>query len=243
MTNFEPSTPEPEIDDPYDLRPFVIVHLGASLDGVLWHETADTPYLDLYVEALEAFQADAWLKAVPGAFEEQLTEDSGGPEDDFINAFPGGKYLVLLDPPGTSTQEDWENPLFPGAKPVLVVTRSASADRLQELEDLGISYIFAGKTSLDLELLCWKLKEIFQINALVVTSGDEASRHFADAGVMDELSLMTSPTISGEPGRQAFAPGQAGTAPLALNLVHAQAFDAGLMWTRYQSSAPWQEGQ
>ena len=233
MTDFDDETP-----DPYDLRPFVVVHLGATLDGRLWHQgqAANPAHLALYEDALQAFQATAYLTAVPDAFSEDLQDAHAEEEaNDFVNQDADQPYLVILDPLGESTPQDWTGVEARSAEPILVLTHATLPKRVLELRDQKVSYIFAGRTSLDLELMAWKLKELFQVHALVVTSGDQTSRHFLDAGLMDELSLLTAPTVSNGKTPPTFAPGGPGAEESVLNLVHAQAFDSGLMWTRYQA--------
>ncbi len=233
MTDSSAETP-----DPYDLRPFIVVHLGATLDGRLWHEeeAANPAHLALYDDALQAFQANAYLAAVPGAFSRDLQFEGPREEaDDFVNLVDEGEYLVVLDPLGESGSQKWGRLEALTGGPILVLTHAAGPERVQELRDQGISYIFAGEASLDLEVMAWKLKELFQIHALVVTSGDQTSQHFLDAGLMDELSLLTSPTVSNGQTPPTFASGGPDATNAVLNLVHAQAFDSGLMWTRYQA--------
>lgn len=59
--------------------------------------------------------------------------------------------------------------------------------------------MLAGSRGLDLPLALRKLREHFGIERLLVCGGGKTDMSFLAAGVLDELSLVLSPTVSGEP--------------------------------------------
>ena len=63
---------------------------------------------------------------------------------------------------------------------------------------MGIPYIFAGDTEIDMEEALFKLRSYFGIKTLLLEGGSILNGAFQRAGVIDELSLVVDPVIGGE---------------------------------------------
>ena len=116
---------------------------------------------------------------------------------------------------------------------------NASDAYISHLRKAGISYIFAGKDSLDLPLAARKLKELFGIQSMLLSGGGVVDWSFLQAGLIDEISLVIPPVIDGGvrlPSAFDDSPLAAGHAPVALTLTDVQRLEGDAMWLRYVST-------
>lgn len=115
-----------------------------------------------------------------------------------------------------------------------VLTESVSDAYLSYLKKLGISYIFAGQSDLDCETAMVKLKEIFGIERLMVAGGGYIDWAFADAGMIDELSIVLAPAADGERKVTVFERTDKSVNPaIGFSLKDAQKLDGDAVWLRY----------
>lgn len=118
---------------------------------------------------------------------------------------------------------------------VEVLTASVCDDYLAYLRNLGISYIFAGNTDLDCEIATAKLKQLFGIERLIIAGGGYIDWAFADAGVIDELSIVLAPSADGEQQSTVFERTDKSTnKAIAFTLIDVQKFDGNAVWLRYK---------
>lgn len=115
-----------------------------------------------------------------------------------------GFYAVAFDPHG---RLGWksnriidadEDPGYDKAQIIEVLTHQVNGRYLTYLQSMGIPYIFAGETEIDIEEALFKLKAYFGINKLLLEGGSILNGAFQRAGVIDELSLVVDPVIGGE---------------------------------------------
>ena len=102
----------------------------------------------------------------------------------------------------------------------------------------GVSYLFAGKTELDLALLLESLNRELGIKRLLLEGGGKANGSFLRAGLVDELSLAIVPAVDGAKGAPHVFDSEtelAGpTAPVtAMTLKDCKVLDGGEIWLRY----------
>ncbi|MDE7084808.1 MAG: dihydrofolate reductase family protein, partial [Clostridia bacterium] len=99
---------------------------------------------------------------------------------------------------------------------------------------LGISYIFAGKNELECEIAMVKLKEIFGIERVVIAGGGYIDWAFADAGMIDELSLVLAPAADGEQQVTVFErTDNSLNRAIAFTLKDVKKLDGNGVWLRY----------
>ena len=74
----------------------------------------------------------------------------------------------------------------------------------KENRSIGISYIFAGETAIDVKLALFKLKHIIGCETLLLEGGSIINGSFERADTVDELSLVTAPVIAGKDSKPLF---------------------------------------
>lgn len=122
------------------------------------------------------------------------------------NVIKSDYYWVVLDRKGTC---NWDtNKVTYGGKTALVtmiLTKKVKKEYLAHLRKLGIAYIIAGDDDLDLNLALIKLKELFNINNLILTGGSIINGAFHKNGLLDELSIVIAPYIEGNHNEKGYA--------------------------------------
>ena len=109
---------------------------------------------------------------------------------------------------------------------------------IAHLRHADVSYVFAGKGSLDLPLAVQKLKEKFGIEKMLLSGGGIVDWAFLQAGLIDEISLVIPPVIDGGTGLASafddsvFAENHSSK---ALSLIDVQRLDGDCIWLRYQT--------
>ncbi|MBQ5320205.1 MAG: dihydrofolate reductase family protein [Oscillospiraceae bacterium] len=77
-----------------------------------------------------------------------------------------------------------------------MLTEQVDERYLGYLEAMGIPYIFAGKTEIDVELALEKLKNIVGCERLLLEGGSIINGAFQRADAIDELSLVVAPVVA-----------------------------------------------
>ena len=129
-----------------------------------------------------------------------------------------------------------------GGDPILVILTEAVPDRhLAGLRADGVSYIFAGKTEIDLAAALETLNRQLGIERIMLEGGGGANGALLRAGLIDELSLVICPVIDGSTGGPiVFNSGDTdlGPAPIeSMVLVSHEVLEGGTMWLRYKLGA------
>ena len=115
-----------------------------------------------------------------------------------------------------------------------MLTKSVSDEYLAYLRKIGISYIFAGHKELECEIAMIKLKEIFGIERLLIAGGGYTDWSFADAGMIDELSLVLAPAADGEQQVTVFErTDNSLNRAIAFTLKDVQKLEGNGVWLRY----------
>ena len=121
-------------------------------------------------------------------------------KDDFITDNLSGFYAVIFDPKGKlgwkSNKIIDEDPGYDDAQIIEVLTEQVDGRYLTYLREMGIPYIFAGETEIDVKMALEKLKSIMGIDSILLEGGSIVNGYFQCAGVIDELSLVVAPIIA-----------------------------------------------
>ena len=122
------------------------------------------------------------------------------PDGDYVAVNGATMHYVSVDPSG---KIGWKSNTLhyadrPAAHVIEVLTEKASNAYRTFLRKREISYIIAGIEHLDCALASQKLKELFQIETLMVSGGGFINWSFLQAGLIDELSLVLAPVADGE---------------------------------------------
>ena len=130
---------------------------------------------------------------------------------DFLVDDLSGSYAVAFD---THGKLGWSSnriidpdgdPGYDGTRIVEVLSEDVDARYLGYLETMEIPYLFAGKTSIDVELALFKLRNIVGCDTLLLEGGSILNGAFERAGAVDELSLVVAPVIAGKDSKPLFA--------------------------------------
>lgn len=160
---------------------------------------------------------------------------------DWVN--PAGKdmgnFIVSVDPKGelAFSSHSLAKKGRPAAHVIEVLTGQASPEYLAYLQNLGISYFFAGEKTLNCSLLSEKLYALFGIERLMVAGGGVMNWSFLQEGLIDELSLVIAPVADGSITavscfeKADFMPFHA---PAAFHLKEAKPLDGDALWLRYE---------
>jgi len=197
-------------------RPYVICHMTISLDGKVTGEhlvrSNHSPASEVYYEINRNYKADAYAcgrVTMEGSFTGGWYPDLSEFEPayslmDYLVDEVTGFYAVAFDPHG---RLGWksnriidvdEDSGYDKAQIIEVLTHDIDLRYLTYLQSMGIPYIFAGDTEMDMEEALFKLKAYFGIKTLLLEGGSILNGAFQRAGVIDELSLVVDPVIGGE---------------------------------------------
>jgi riboflavin biosynthesis pyrimidine reductase len=106
-------------------------------------------------------------------------------------------YGVVLDAHGKIA---WGRSEIGGDPIVAVLSDSVPDAHLAGLRAEGVSYIFAGKSQLDLALTLQVLNRELGVKRLLLEGGGGTNGAFLRAGLIDELSLILCPAVDGAKG-------------------------------------------
>ena len=109
---------------------------------------------------------------------------------------------------------------------------------LAGLRSEGVSYIFAGKSQLDLALTLDILNRELGVKRLLLEGGGGTNGAFLRAGLIDELDLVLCPAVDGAKGAPSVFDSEAEAnqrAPITtMTLESSQALEGGAMLLRYR---------
>lgn len=128
-----------------------------------------------------------------------LNEDAPAvPAGDFVAEENATMYYVSVDPSG---RLGWKSSELiyndTHAHVIEVLTKKAGNAYKAFLRSLGISYIIAGKETLDYGMAMEKLKRLFGIETLMLGGGGILNWSFIQAGMCDEISVVIAPAADG----------------------------------------------
>lgn len=191
-------------------RPYVVCHILSALDGKISGEffglDGTRSASEEYARIRTAYQAEAWLygttttKEFTGYKKPELkSQYEDVLEGDYVAETDLKFYYVSLD---TEGEIGWDSCVFqkpgrPDAHVIEILTEKTSSAYRAYLREKGISYIIAGKDSLDCKEAVGKLKQIFGIDTLLICGGGAVNWSFVQHGVVDELSLILAPVADG----------------------------------------------
>ncbi len=190
-------------------RPYIICHMITSIDGKITGDFLGdekfSSHIEDYYRLNREFKADAFLcgRTTMGesfAQEKPKNVNVTSPIEkvDFI-AKKSEFYAVCIDSKG---KQWWNNSEimdedegYNNAHIIEVVSEEVSDEFLTHLQNNNVSYIFGGKSEIDLHFVCEKLKKEFGINKLLLEGGGITNSLFQAENLIDELSIVVAPTI------------------------------------------------
>ncbi|MBB5142632.1 dihydrofolate reductase family protein [Desulfovibrio intestinalis] len=234
-------------------RPYVFCHMMTSLDGKIMGsymetregEVAGDVFYNIAFGKEPYYKHQGWLSGRVTTddnftlYEKPLL-DQNAPlvaAGDYVARPDAGMFYVSVDPSG---KLGWKkNELIyidTTAHVIEVLTGKASNAYKAFLRDLGISYIIAGEGALDYALALKKLKNLFNIQTLMLGGGGVLNWSFIQAGMCDELSVVVAPVADGSSATPALFEARDGFSisnPVGFTLKSAKVKSGGSVWLRY----------
>lgn len=233
-------------------RPYIICHMVMSLDGKVTGEflkkSENGEFIDEYYRIHRKYGADGFLcgrVTMEGSFPQPPvpSKDYDGPPIERVDyiAQKAAFYAVAADPKGKlwwsgrAISDPDEG--YDGAHIIEVLTESVHDAFLAYLRNKGVSYIFGGKTELELGLVLKKLKGLFGIEKLLLEGGGIVNGSFLQEELIDEISLVVVPAAEcSENAIPLFKTGKYGaiTAPAkSFHLKEAKRLNNDGLWLKY----------
>jgi riboflavin biosynthesis pyrimidine reductase len=225
------------------MKPHVICLMAASVDGRTlqsrWRPEGTAG--QLFEQVHDELAGEAWLigrvtgqefakgKPYPATSQETF------PRQPWFAQRDAKAYGVVLDARGKIA---WGRSDIGGDPIVVVLTEEISDAHLAGLRSEGVSYVFAGKSQLDLPLALEILNRDLGVKRLLLEGGGSTNGAFLRAGLIDELSLILCPAVDGAKGAPSVfdsTEAEAGhRAPVeAMSLESTRQLDGGAIWLRY----------
>jgi len=152
---------------------------------------------------------------------------------DFVAEHDQKTYAIVIDPSG---KLQWDVGHVDTEHVIEVLTEKVSLTYLRQLRASQVSYIFAGKSKINLSIALKKLNKLFGIKRLMVQGGGTTNGFFLNAGLLDELSLIIAPVADGEVGTQSvfdILPKIKKQAAVPLKLKSARRYKKSYMWLKF----------
>lgn len=228
-------------------RPHVICHMMSTIDGRIivanWGDTERRKVFSaIYEKCHESFEAQAWMVGrvtmekdfTKGLQPELATTETPIPREPFIGDINAASFAIAIDAHG---KLGWTNNEISGDHIIEVLTEQVSDGYLHYLRQRSISYIFAGKETLDLAAALQQLGELFPIQTIMLEGGGHINGSLLNEGLIDELSLLLLPIADGTPHTPTTF--EVGTdlqkqSATVLRLLEVQQLDLGVLWLKYQ---------
>ena len=228
------------------MKPYVICHMTTSIDGkVTGSFLADEgcqPAIKEYYNIHRELQAEAFAcgrvtmeESFTGGWYPDLIEYEGAniAREDYIARNNASKYAIAFDRKGrlgwANSEIEDDDPGYGGAHIIEVLCEEVPDAYLAYLQSIGVSYIFAGKTEMDLNLALEKLWNHFKICTLLLEGGSEINGAFQREGLIDELSLVQAPLVADADSKPLFEQGVLEN----YTLREASVTEEGVLWLRY----------
>jgi 2,5-diamino-6-(ribosylamino)-4(3H)-pyrimidinone 5'-phosphate reductase len=218
----------------------VICHMVPSVDGriVTTRWKLAPKLLAEYERTARTLDAHAWMigriSMEPYAGKAKVPKRKRPqpiPRTDFIARSDARSYVIALDPSGKLT---WTSSSVDGGHVITILTEAVSDDYLAFLQSKGISYLFGGRTDVNLKRVLEKLRTLFGIEKLLLEGGGAINGSFLTAGLIDELSVLIAPVADGSIGTPSLFDVKDRKAPARQLKLHSfEKRAADLLWVRY----------
>ena len=190
-------------------KPHVICHMMATVDGRIisanWgNQELIKTYSGFFEKYHDTFESQAWMcgritmeKDFSGGVKPELVKpDAPIAREAFIGDKSAVSFAIAADAHG---KLGWQSNQTGGDHIIEVLTEQVSDEYLYYLQQKSISYIFAGKNSIDFSLALNQLAALFPIKTLMAEGGGHLNGSLLNAGLIDELSLLVLPVADGTP--------------------------------------------
>lgn len=231
-------------------RPFVVCHMFVSMDGKIdgqfMSDPNAVPARTVYGKLRKFYNCAATIYGTTtmrafadGLVPEDLPEaETELPREDYVAPHEGGQYVISVDPDGIL---GWDTPYYqragrPRAHVVEALTERVPSRYLAYLRRQGVSYVIAGKETLDCGLLLHKVHDLFAVERAMLAGGGHINGSFLQEDLIDEVSIVVAPVVDGNTEsvsifeRSGFLPSRA---PADFTLLSADRVAGDGLWLRY----------
>ncbi|AME25850.1 MULTISPECIES: dihydrofolate reductase family protein [Burkholderiaceae] len=184
------------------MKPYIVCHMMSSVDGRSLTDGWHLDYAsDLYESTAATFEADGWICgrvtmqeiAHGDGYPKGLAEEPV-PRTNHFAKRGADQYAISIDPKGLV---EWKSDTALKSHIIEVVTEQVADDYLAYLQSIGVSYVFGGKTDIDLGHVIETLADELGVKKLIVEGGSHVSGAFVNAGLVDEVSVLILPLVDG----------------------------------------------
>ncbi|WP_025145978.1 RibD family protein [Pedobacter jeongneungensis] len=187
--------------------PYVICLMMTSVDGkILGEKWGDSPQMEqlrgTFEKIHEKIGIGAWI--VGRTTMEKDFTDFAKPvlkkghqkidRNDFVSAHQSKTFAIAID---GKAKLGWEKSTMQGDHVITILNESVKDAYLAHLQDIGVSYIFAGKDEINLKTALKKLRNLFAIEKLMLEGGAHINGSFLNEGLIDELHQLLLPVADG----------------------------------------------
>ena len=225
------------------MKPHVICLMAASVDGrTLPSRWRPKGAGNVFEQVHDELAGDAWLvgRVTGQEFAKGKSpypaSTENFPRENWFARRDAKAYGVVLDAHGKIA---WGRADIGDDPIVVVISEQVSDAHLAGLRGEGVSYIFAGKSKLDLALALDILNRELGVKRLLLEGGGGANGAFLRAGLVDEINLVICPAVDGARGAPSVfnsSDSEAGqSAPVAaMMLDSSQVMEGGVVLLRYR---------
>lgn len=218
------------------MRPRVIIHNTVSVDGRMdWFQ----PDIGLYYRLVSRWEEDATLAGsntiLAGDVPEEESDESPKP----WKADPDDTRPLLVVPDSRGRVRTWDFLRQAGywRDVVALCSRTTPGSYLGYLRERQVQHITAGDDQVDLAVALEELNARYGVKVVRVDSGGTLSGVLLRAGLVDEVSVLVSPSlVGGTTPRSIFHAPDLTSADgvVELSLVHVERLESDAVWLRYE---------
>jgi 2,5-diamino-6-(ribosylamino)-4(3H)-pyrimidinone 5'-phosphate reductase len=222
------------------MKPYLICHMVCTVDGKIIDNRWPINGAEIFESSAATIKSDGWIvgRTTMQAFSSKKSRRKRRgrfsiPKTDFIGEHTQKTYAVVIDPSG---KLNWDVNHIDTEHIVEILTEKVSGEYLDHLHSRNVSYIFAGKSNIDLHLALIKLNRLLGIKRITVQGGGITNGSFLNAGLLDEISLVIAPVADGEIGISSvfdIIPSQKRKKALSLKLKSARRYRKNCMWLKF----------
>ncbi len=213
-------------------RPYIVCHMVTSVDGKVTGHFLESPRCeaatDIYYDIHRRYKAQGAGGFICGRVTMESSFTDGWYPDlskyepvervcgHYMNHWmdeQSGYYAIAFDPKG---KLGWKNafiedsdPGYDKAQIIEVLTEQVDGRYPAYLEDIGISYVFAGEDEIDVALALKILYDHLSPTCYLLEGGSIINGHFLRADCVDELSLVQAPMTADADSKPLFMNGDA----------------------------------
>ena len=217
-------------------RPYVICHMGPSIDGRITGVGGVASLTAAYERTAKTFKADGWIigrvSMEPYAGKSRIPRRKIRiPRKDFVANAKAKSYAIAVDPSGKLR---WKSNAIDDEHVIAILTERVSDQYLAFLRSRRVSYLFGGRSEINLKRVLAKLRSRFGIKTLLLEGGGKINGSFLAADVIDELSILIAPVADGAVGTPTLFDVGPASVRHRLRLISVKKLEHDIVWLRYK---------